>query len=598
MRPLLWKEMRDLRVPLLVGVAALCLLQALMLTDVYKAGFLGLWMLCIPVVATIASIGLATRQIARERHDRTLDFLLVRPISPGLIVWSKFLAGTVVLALLLALVAVPGYTYRDFASDSSLRLIREQVGYWQLVVTLFPRFWCVYAVVLFCSVLVARVWDAVVLAVVIVATLATTADAFVDLAPFSGFIFWLPFFETSFGLLEAAKSWRLSVTTGLVYAAGTMLVTAVSAMLLKRSPERYLGDRGLAAVIAVIVAVAYASAQAAAHRLPELALAGFWEFPAAVDDVSASIFASGNRLAVTTDKSVVFLDFTETARPVQTAEVALLQWSPMRESNTTQGVMKDGTLFLLSQKKQLPVDDLQLAMVKPVGPIDAISLGPVRPGESVSTPVLAEGFAYVGVTRDRVSSIRAFDLASGQEVASLEIDRLLPPVPGIDEGSPPVRVVRRGASLYVSSPSYLTAIDIANPAQPRVTSQLPVQPKLRFLYGFPRPLAWQDDRLFDIRIFPQTLGSYDLTDPARPAPRTELTLSSGMTIAGSGQSLYRPWRSGVMEFRAVGDDLQAQRYLRGDHEVSALSVSGDNVYALTSAELHERRRVQVFRVRQ
>jgi hypothetical protein len=52
-----------------------------------------------------------------------------------------------------------------------------------------------------------------------------------------------------------------------------------------------------------------------------------------------------------------------------------------------------------------------------------------------------------------------------------------------------------------------------------------------------------------------------------------------------------------MEFRAVGDDLQAQRYLRGDRDVSALAVAGDYVYTLTSAELHERRRVRAFRVR-
>jgi hypothetical protein len=599
MRPLLWKEMRDLRAPLLAGAAATGLLEVLLVTRVFGANFLTIWMLVLmPFCAALAAIGLAARQIARERHNRTLDYLLVRPTSASVIVWAKFLAGTLVLALLLACVAAPGYTSPEVTPDISLQVIREQAGFGQLLVTLFPRFWCLYAVALFFSVLVDRSAKAAALAGVVAIVLVAMAVVFVDLAPFSGFVFWLPFVETSGGLVEAARSWRLSLGTGMVYVAGALLVTAVSATLLKRSPERYLGNRGVAVVIVGVIAVAVASAQAAAHRLPEIAPTGFWEFPPEVDDVPASIAASGNRVALTTDKSVVFLDFSEPTRPVQTSEVTLLPWSPMQEWGAAQGVMEDGTLYLLSQKKQLPVDDLQIAIVKPAGVTGAISLGPVRPGESVSTPVLAGGFVYVGITRERASGIRTFDLASGREMAALEIDRLLPPVRGIDEGSPPVRMVRRGAFLYVSSPSHLTAIDIANPAQPRITSQLPVRASLRSLYGFPRPLAWQDDLLFEIRLFPQTLASYDLSDPAHPKPGAGLTLHDGVTIAGSGHTLYRPWRSGVMEFRAVGDHLQAQRYLRGDRDVAALAVAGDSVYVLTTAELHERRRVRVFRVRE
>jgi len=158
-------------------------------------------------------------------------------------------------------------------------------------------------------------------------------------------------------------------------------------------------------------------------------------------------------------------------------------------------------------------------------------------------------------------------------------------------------MLRRGTYLYVSSPSYLTAIDIANPARPIVTSQLPVPPKVGFLYAFPRPMAWQDNRLFAIRIFPETLTSYDLSDPAHPVAKAELIYHDGWTMEGSGHTLYRPWREGVLEFRAERDDLQARRYLHGDGAMSALTTAGDYVYALTATDnTHKRREVQAFRV--
>ena len=67
-------------------------------------------------------------------------------------------------------------------------------------------------------------------------------------------------------------------------------------------------------------------------------------------------------------------------------------------------------------------------------------------------------------------------------------------------------------------------------------------------------------------------------------------------IAGSGHTLYQPWQAGVLEFRATGDDLRAQRYLDGDKAVSALAMAGDYVFTLTDADKQKRRRVQAFLV--
>ena len=599
MKPLLWKEMHDLRGWLLAGFAVTGAVELLLLTKVFDPSFIAGWMIVLmPLTAAIVAIGMAVGQIASERHNRTLDFLLARPVSPAVIVWSKFIAGSAVLALLMPCIVALGYTDPQFTSEEMLRAIREQVGMGQLLVTLLPRFWFIYALALFFSVLVDRSVKAAALAGVVAISLAAVVAKFADLAPFSGFVYWLPCFDGAGGLVDAAKSPWLSGMTGLAYSAGALLVTAASARLLQRSPEPVLGNRGLTVAAAVVMAVAVASLSAAAYRLPARAPIGSWELPAASESGPVGIVASGNLVAVSLDKHVRFLDVSQPARPRQIADVEIPLWNALSDWAIDRAAMENGTVFLVGQKKQLPVDEVEIAVVTPAGLAEPILLGPVRPGDYASTPVPAGGIVYVGVTRDRVCSLLSFDLSSRRQVGSLLIDRLRPPEPGRKEGAPPVRMLRRGTWLYVSSPSYLTAIDIADPGRPRVASQLQVRPKVNFLYIFPRYLAWQDNRLFETRMWPVGVASYDLSDPAHPVARAELTYHGSVAsmIAGSGQNLYLPWQAGVLEFRAVGDDLRAQRYLDGDKAVSALATAGDYVYTLTDADKQKRRRVQAFLV--
>ena len=102
MKPLLWKEMRDLR-PFLAGAGALLLLLALLcLNRRFADGFLSPYLALMPLLALVAAVGLGASQMARERASKTLDYLLARPIAPAAVVWIKFLAGSVALALLLA----------------------------------------------------------------------------------------------------------------------------------------------------------------------------------------------------------------------------------------------------------------------------------------------------------------------------------------------------------------------------------------------------------------------------------------------------------------------------------------------------------------
>jgi ABC-type transport system involved in multi-copper enzyme maturation permease subunit len=600
MKPLLWKEIHDLRAWLLAGAVLMCSLEALLLAQVFDGSFVGIWMeVLMPLAAAATAISLGAGQIARERHIRTLDFLLVRPVSAGVIVWSKFAAGTIVLSLLLTGVVALGYADPEFTSDTGLRAIREQVRLGQLLTTLLPRFWFLYAIAFFFSVLVDRSVKAAALTGIVAITVVSVAFRFAEIAPFSGFVYWLPFFDQTGGLVEAAKNSSLAGMTGLVYSCGAIMLTAISARFLKRSPERYLGNLGLAAAAGAVIAIAVVSSSAAANRLPVRRSLGSLELQSAAEWDSAGILAAGRLVALSQEHNVRFLDFTQPSRPRQIADVEIPLWNTSSDWSIPRAAMEDDTVFLVGEKKQLPADDVAIAIVGPSGLIDTISLGPARTHDYTSAPIPAAGFIYVGVTRDRVCSLLTFDRASRRLIGSLLLDGMRPQRPGTNEGSPPVRMLRRGAYLYVSSPSYLTAISIADPARPMVASQVPVLPKVSFLYGFPRPLAWQDNRLFDLRIFPPTLASYSLNDPAHPTKEAELTYHDmTMKIYGAGHTLYKPWRSGVMEFRADGGDLHAQRYFRGNGSaVSDLANAGDYIYALTGVDSQKRRTVNAFLAR-
>lgn len=597
MRPLLWKEMRDLR-GWLIGAAVLGLIELLLLARPDSSReFVSAWMVgFMSIAAAAVAIGLAAGQIAREHHAKTLDFLLVRPISPAVIVWSKFIVGTIALALLMAGIVALAYADPGPNPDLGIQAIREQVGLRQMLLILLPRYWFLYALTFLLSELADRTGRAATLAFLVAGGLVAVVGLFEELAPFSGFGYWLPFFDRTFGLLAVAKSPWLTATTGLVCSCGAILLAAASAALLKRSPERYLGDRGFVAVVVAVIGIGIATSYGHWSLFPVSAPAGSVELQTTGEAGTAGILASGKLVAVASDQSVRFLDFSQPSRPRQIAEVLIPLWNAWSQWNFNQAAMEGDTVFLVRNKKQVPVDDVEIAIVKPTGPVDAISLGPMRPGDNPSTPIPFGEFVYIGLVRDGLCSLLTFDRASKRQMSSLPIDEVRPHGRDKTERSTSMQVLRRGTYLYVTSPSYLTAIDIANPARPVATSRIPSRPDASVLYAFPRPLAWQDDRLFETRIPPERLVLYDLRDPAHPTAKAELASYGGFGIEGSGQRLYEAWRFGVLEFHSNGDELHALRYYRGDDKVSALAIAGDYIYALTTPDLHKRRAVQAFRI--
>jgi len=295
-RQLLWKEIRELRGWLLGGAMWMGGFYFLLRAGVFDGSFAGLWTtFLMPLSAAIFAIGLGAGQVARERQSRTLDFLLVRPISARAIVWTKFLAGTIVLFLLLSGAVMLCYAQPRQWFDETAHIIWNQLSIWQMAAVLYPRYWSIYALALLFSALVERPSKAKALAGILGGTVLAVIFAFEELAPFSGFVFWVPFIETSGGLAEVARNWRLSGMTGLVYVAGALLIASISAVLLKRSPERYLGSWGVAIVAAGAIVGAIGVTYAASVRLPEVKPAGAWQFPES--EIVSGLVASGRLVA-------------------------------------------------------------------------------------------------------------------------------------------------------------------------------------------------------------------------------------------------------------------------------------------------------------
>ena len=583
MRPLLWKEMRDLRLWVVAGALLVGTFELLSRSDSWQRSFEGGYLpFFMPVLLTVAAVGLGAGQVARERHARSLDYLLTRPISPTAIVWAKFLAGTVALALLV--VALVGFGFRDPSSlrDSGERMIREQVGFQAVALALFPRYWFVYTLTLFFSVLVDRAAKVAAMMTVIAITVVALAGALTSLAPFSRFVYWLPYFDLTGALVTVARTTAISAQTGVVFSAAAVLSTAIAAVLLKRSPERYVGNLGLIAIAAGFAGAAVLSAHAASVRFPATPPVGSWSFEEPVDNDSAGVVADGDMAAVVFDREVRFVDFSNPAKPLPAGNVAIPLFSSESFgsiSGGTKAAMGHGAVFVVGQKKAVPVDLVEVAMVKPAGELHELVLAPVRPFDFVSRPVLVDHFLYLAFSHGLHYDLRVFDTGTQSEVASLPIEDL-----ALDRKGPNLLVVAlysRDGYVYMASSASLTTVDVRQPARPVVTNRIQFHPQINSFRAFLRKMAWQGDRLFETSVWPQGLLAYDLRDPAHPAAAGGLVLHGDVSLMGSGEELYQPWQQGILEFHGQGDELRGQRYLSGGRSVNALAMGGQYLFALS-----------------
>jgi hypothetical protein len=346
MKPLLWKEMRDLSTWLLISGALTGAVYFLCLSESFKAFFWSFyWGIVMPLIATLAAVGLGASQVARERHAKTIDYLLARPVARVAVVWSKFIVGSVALLLILDALLWLGYTDPDYHGDEWTAMIRVQVGLWRMLPTLFLRLWCLYALALFFSVLVDRTSKAVVVAAVSAITLLGLIFAYTDIAPFKGFELWLPFFEFTGGLVRVASDASLFWKTSAALATFAMILGLGT--LFKRSAHRSLSTKVLALGGVGLIATAILAARlsdgwlAVLHPVADVEVRSQDEGERVVD-----LAANETLVCLAWEHSLTFVDFADPAKPQTIAKVSIPLWT------TSHVVLVGTTAYLVGIRKR------------------------------------------------------------------------------------------------------------------------------------------------------------------------------------------------------------------------------------------------------
>jgi ABC-type transport system involved in multi-copper enzyme maturation permease subunit len=595
----LWKELRELRPFLAIAAATLLALPLLCLSHRFEEGFLSMYLTGMPFFAMLAAVGLGASQAARERASKTMDFLLARPIPPATIVWIKFLTGSVVLAALVPAMTALCYIDPEYHGEPFVQVFRQGVAYWQCVLTLFPRAWCVYAFSLLVSVLVDRIWKAV--SAIFFSAIATgiLVGVCMDLAPFSDPGVRLPFLDPSV-MFRLAHDPGLIAVTGLTLSAGAVVLALAAALLFQWSPSRVLSNRALVLGAVALVGLPILAGRIEPNRLPVLAPAGSMELRMDSKYEVVTMGAAGRMLSVAAEDSLAFVDFADPAKPRKVAEAAMPLW-------TTKGLAVSGAdTYIWGTKKALPVDERQIAIagLSPQGAVqfaEPVSLGAEDTLDFTGSVAIAGHYIYIDTIRRRQCRIEVYDLSPGASrrapAATLVVDTVRPQPPGtpereINKGF--MEMLLQGQFLYVTSPSALTAIDIRDPGRPLAASRAPFRAFVPRFYAMPRGLASDGRWLLESEWFlPWKL--YDLADPAHPALRGHARLDFG-GIENSGSLLYQDWRRGVLEFRAANGSLEARRYLTDGHKNSARRFAAADGYVYTLKYVEDRRTVSAYRV--
>jgi hypothetical protein len=604
MRPLLWKEMRDLRAWVL-GAGALLLvlwLLSLCVSEQYAELVLR-WYLesLMPLLGLVAAVGVGASQMARERESKTVDFLLARPVAPAAIVWTKFLAGSVALAMLLAAMACLAYVDTGSRHPDILESLRQVVGFPALFAAMFPRFWCLYAMALLLSTLVNRMAKAVVSSFAFVLALGMLTGSYAELFPYSSVDAWFGGqFQVAYLLLRDPA---LFFQTGFTLCGVALLLALAAALLFRRSPGWSVSNRWLILGAVGLAGLAILSTYAAAHRFPELRPVGSMELRMESSHTAGDMDATGSLVAVASKDRLAFLDFTNPAKPRKLVEAPM----PLGTIWTTANLTVSGTTaYILGLRKALPTDELQIAIatLTPAGTVQFAE--PISLGDSTSTLVdsvaVAGQFLYVDVDRLGQCQVEVYNLSPGasrHEAVTVVIDmgRWQPPAPGPWTPTATMRMLRRGQFLYVTSAAALTVLDIRDPVRPVAVRRIAYREPVPQLYGSPRALASDGRWLLEAQNLPAIWAVYDVADPAHPVLRGHVPVLRG-GIVSAGSSLFQWWQRGALELRAVDGGLQALRYLTDGRDALAIAPADGTVYVLESAVDRRTRRqfVSAYRV--
>jgi hypothetical protein len=559
MKPLLWKEFREVRFQFVLWALAFVFCAATRKIPSFEPAYVTAVGLLIPLGAALVAIAMGASNLIQERRTRTLDFLLTRPASGSQIVWAKFLAGSAVVLYIVSLFAAFIYLQNVDASPGPvLAQAMHEVGFPKLLAVLLPPFWFLYALTILISVLVDESAKAFVTTGAFFIWLFVAGVALSLHPPFLPVGLWFPLsLQTGEWNLVAGNGFLL-LAVAATWCSLSILAGALAGRILDKRREPRSNWLVIAACVALPFVLLILGVRNASESAVTVSPAG--EYTLSGLFVS-SITADGDRVAVLTQVGLEVIDFSDPAHPRLLASVPgpELPVSRVRIAGGFAYIVKHIVGSRPSNDNVLRVN-LTGASTPEVERI--LTLSAMNYGVQIDDLYVIGNYLYLCVGGTR--SIRVFDLSAtggARETASVAMPANASS--GIVRASRGCSMAVRDSNAYMACPYALLTLDIADPAHPRIVRQTPL------IGGTPRAITVAGDALFTQGSFPTRLLRFDLKDPASPVLASETPtgiyfgIQGGIVSDEASSTLMVAFGDGVLAFRPpTGLLLHDVRYLK------------------------------------
>jgi hypothetical protein len=592
MKPLLWKEFRELRAVLLLAAVAfpMCL-GPLHLPSVASENLPALFVFA----AMISAVALGAGQIVSERSAKTLDYLLGRPVAGRRVVLAKFIAGSTVLLIFIGLFLALVFLGAK-ATDIWL-VAATQFGYFRLLVYQFPMYWCLYACTLLFSSVVEQRAQAIAGGLVCLLAVVSISIAATLMWPLQAPDVWFPVAVAERLWLELTRETSLWLVVAVVWSGLSILVAAAAALILERRWEMRVGWP-LLGLIFVVFGVGPRFIGQPAEEVQPVGV-----FSLGARAISGPV-ADGSRVSVASQEGLVVIDFSDPAGPRRLGQVRLPLWTIERQR------MVGDDLYVAGRHKDIPVDTAGVLRVRmrAAGNWEAtqiVNLGPWDSQAWIGEPYVIGKHLYLGLRAGEESRLRVFELSAdgpARQTADVPIEHwpLSTGIYALIRGVPPSTMAVRGASAYVAGNNVLLTLDLGDPSNPKVVHRTQLDDVA--LLPTERKLACLGNRLYVESFRPPMLRRYDLQEPARPREIGRSiwrpSLGSALVADEARATLSVAWNLGVLTFPPPeGLWIRDVRYLKGTiNPVSLLrtepvAAAGGFFYVLLQDE-----RVAAYRV--
>jgi hypothetical protein len=562
MKPLLWKEFRELRAVLLLSAVGFPVCLGLLQVPNVANRLYGGLQNYVVLVAMIAAVALGAGQVVSERSAKTLDYLLGRPVAGKQVVLAKFIAGSTVLltlvGFLLALLFLGGTTTDNWLETA------KQFGYARLLVYQFPMYWCLYSCTLLFSTIVEQRAQAIAGGLsCLLGFIMVSLSAF--RWPLLALDIWFPVAFVELVWLRLALETSLWIAVAALWSVLAILVAAVAAFILERRWEMRI-NWPVIGLLFIVIGVGPRFVGAPAVEVQPTGVYSLQTLAASRPAVN------GSRVSVVAEEGLVAVDFADPAHPRQLGQISLPLWTIMHWT------IAGDDIYTVGRHKDLPVDTAGVLRVRmrAAGIWDAtqiVNLGPVDSQAWIGEPHVIGRHLYLGTAVGEQSRLRVFELPTdgpARQTADVPIEHWpVGPRSNIFYGGvPPFALAVRGAYAYVAGYSELLTLDLGDPSNPKVVYRMEFKDAEVMPTRGERQIASVGNRLY-VQVFrPPMLRRYDLQEPARPVEKGQSIwrpmLNSALVADEARSMLFLAWSDGVLAFPPPeGLWVRDVRYLKG-----------------------------------